>query len=67
MTGTWTLYIGDSAEADVGSLDYWSLSIDYTADNGIPDDTVDASAPLTASLLGLGLAGIGLSRRKRKD
>ena len=66
MTGTWTLYIGDSAEADVGSLDYWSLSIDYTADNGIPDDTVDASAPLTASLLGLGLAGIGLSRRKRK-
>ncbi|MEC9261342.1 MAG: proprotein convertase P-domain-containing protein [Pseudomonadota bacterium] len=67
MTGTWTLYIGDSAEADVGSLDYWSLSIDYTADNGAPENTVNASAPLTASLLGLGLAGIGLSRRKRKN
>lgn len=49
--GTWTLYIGDSASGDLGTLNGWTLSI-----SAVPE-------PATIALLGLG--ALAMIRRRR--
>jgi subtilisin-like proprotein convertase family protein len=50
--GTWTLHLGDSAGADLGTLDQWSITID--------------TIPAPSALALLGLAGL-VSRGRRRD
>ncbi|MCH7812692.1 MAG: PEP-CTERM sorting domain-containing protein [Planctomycetes bacterium] len=51
--GTWTLYIGDSAEFDTGALSGWTLNL-----TAIPE-------PASLSLLALG--GLAVIRRRRQN
>ena len=56
LAGSWTFYIGDSAEFDFGTLDGWSLHVEFT--ESVPE-------PGTLALLGLGLVGLGFARKRQ--
>lgn len=56
--GTWTLFVADLAEEDVGRLSGWSLEFE-SEQAPIPE-------PGTIVLLSLGLAGFGLARNKKQ-
>ena len=58
--GDWTLTIGDFAAPDVGDLVSWTLQIET---NDLPGPGVPV--PATLALFGIGLVGLGWSRRKK--
>ncbi|BDT66316.1 hypothetical protein os1_04750 [Comamonadaceae bacterium OS-1] len=55
--GTWTLRVQDLASADVGSINSWGLNITSTTQN-VPE-------PGSLALMGLGLAGLAATRRRK--
>lgn len=58
MIGIWSLAIqNDYPLGTTGHLERWALEITY--------DPIDAPEPVTIALMGLGLAGLGLSGSKR--
>ncbi|WP_321390769.1 proprotein convertase P-domain-containing protein [Emcibacter sp.] len=57
ITGTWSLLVNDRQGGDQGRLDYWSLNINW--------EQVQVSEPASLALLGFGLAGVGLARRRK--
>ncbi len=59
--GTWTLNLDDRAGLDAGNLGSWTLNID-TGEAPAP-----VPAPATLALFGLGLVGLGWSRRKKSN
>ncbi len=56
--GMWTLNLDDQSGGDSGFLESWTLNIDV-------GDAAPIPAPATLALFGLGLAGLGWSRRKK--
>lgn len=63
--GGWTLFLGDAAPGQEGSLDSWSLTVttDSQRDPGGPTATPE---PTVAILAGLALAGLGAATRRRR-
>ena len=58
-SGTWTLFISDLANADVGTLKGWSIQFTGTG--------AEVPEPGTMGLLGLGLAGILVKTRRLRS
>ncbi len=56
--GLWTLFIQDTVGAD--RLDYFSSTLNVTTGNNVPE-------PGSLALLGLGMIGLGLARRRRQS
>ena len=56
--GLWTLLIQDTVGAD--RLDYFSSTLNVTTGNNVPE-------PGSLALLGLGMIGLGLARRRRQS
>jgi hypothetical protein len=61
--GNWTLTISDDQSPDQGVLQGWALAIETIAPP--PGPGPDIPVPATLALFGLGLAGLGWSRRKK--
>lgn len=59
--GTWTLNMNDRTGGDSGNLGSWTLNID------MEEVAAPVPAPATLALFGLGLVGLGWSRRRKSN
>ncbi len=59
--GTWTLNMNDRTGGDSGTLGSWTLNID------MDEVAAPVPAPATLALFGLGLVGLGWSRRRKSN
>ncbi|CAN0536458.1 unnamed protein product [Laminaria digitata] len=59
--GTWTLNLTDRSGGDSGNLGSWTLNID------MEEVAAPVPAPATLALFGLGLVGLGWSRRRKSN
>jgi subtilisin-like proprotein convertase family protein len=65
VIGDWTLNISDNWTGDTGLLVYWYIRATVNEGDVKDDNDNTVPEPATLALIGLAMAGMALSRRRR--